>query len=269
MRALKHRGPIGDAMQLTFRKHLRRCVELLTQDSTPTLNDAAVHEIRIKIKKARALLQLARAALSQRRYERVKRKLRTTSHCLGGLRDATVRLDTSKRLMRPANPAKRAALLLKLNRQLQAARRRLTPSLRRAMAHDLVSAQKKFAGWSGSDAGWRVVGSGLRQAYARARDAFDSARLRPGNARLHGLRKRSKRLLYMCEFLGSLSPYAHSKAQQLRRLSAFLGTVHDLSLLQHATAPMLQQKALRLGAGIYHDSPQTFLKRVRKEGKKV
>jgi len=148
------------------------------------------------------------------------------------------------------------------------------------MAHDLMNAQKISSGCQGSDAGWNDLAESLRHEYARARKEFESARVAPSDQRLHGLRKRSKSLLYICEFLGTVSPYAKAKSTQLKRLAVCLGNFHDLWLLKHAniseyieemaaTKQMaLQQKALRLGANIYCDSPGTFTKCVRKQWKK-
>jgi CHAD domain-containing protein len=148
------------------------------------------------------------------------------------------------------------------------------------MAHDLINAQKISSEWPGSDAGWNALAESLRHEYARARKEFESARAAPSDQRLHGLRKRSKSLLYVCEFLGTVSPYAKAKSTQLNRLAVCLGNFHDLWLLKHANIPehieekagtkrrALQQRALRLGANIYCDSPGTFTKCVRKEWKK-
>ncbi|MBS0421217.1 MAG: CHAD domain-containing protein [Proteobacteria bacterium] len=122
-----------------------------------------------------------------------------------------------------------------------------------------------------------MLSRGLRHEYTGARDAFEAAREAPTDAHLHELRKRSKGLLYMCEFLGKLSSHADFEARQLKSFAACLGTMHDLSVLLSG-APSghiarladrkqsaLRQKLWTLGERIFSESPAKFTKRIHKE----
>jgi CHAD domain-containing protein len=279
MRALKPRDKVGSAVQSAFLNDAERCVELLTGKISEPITDGAVHEIRTRIKQMRALLYFVRAKMSKERYARVKRKLRQTSRSLGSLRDAKVMLTTSEKLLQHRRAAECAVLSDTLGRRLEAARRKLAPPRRRSMADDLVSAQDAVSGSSASEAGWKALAAGLRHEYRGARTAFEANRLAPSEPHLHELRKRAKGVLYMCQFLGEMSPYAGSQARRLKRLTDYLGRDHDLSVLRRATFSEhlermagtrqqgLQRKAARLGASLFVDSAATFTKRVHQEWK--
>lgn len=242
------------------------------------LSDAAVHEIRTRIKKMRGLLRLVRADIGAARYEQIDRRLQRTSHSLARARDARVMLSTCQSLLQHRAPADCARYLSALRQRLKAARKTLSAPRRRTLTLKLISVQKAVASWPESDGGWKELSKGLRLEYADARDALQTVRLR-ANAprRLHELRKRSKGLLYMCEFLGRISPHAGSKARQLKAFAACLGTVHDMSVLigevrsariariadQNQIA--LRQKAWRLGVRIFRESPAMFTRRAREE----
>jgi len=281
MYALEPRENVQRAVQAALTELSQQCVQLLTTAVSKPLTDQAVHEIRTRIKRMRALLRLVRADIGHARYEQARRKLKQTSHSLANVRDAKVMLTTCQQLLRRRTPSYRAAYSISLRRRLRAARGRFSPRTRRSMALKLMTIQKVVASWPGSDAGWKVLSRGLRHEYANTRDAFEAARQAPSDAHLHELRKRSKRLLYMCEFLGTLSASAHSEARQLKRFAAYLGAVHDLSVLMsavpsaqiarlaHQKQSALRQKGWTLGARIFSESPAKFTKRVHKEWRKL
>lgn len=213
----------------------------------------------------RALLRLVRAEMGRRRYTRARKRLRRTSRSLASVRDAKAILTLSEQLSRHRRRPKTPAASVKLHSQLAMARRELSASHRRSMARDLMSAQKTMARWAGSTASRDRLFSALRREYSRARAAFETTRRTPSSAHFHKLRKRTKSLLYMCEFLARVSPYAGSKATQLKQLSHCLGDVHDLAILRdtHTSGHIepivrgkqqtLQRDALRLAATVYSE----------------
>jgi len=151
-----------------------------------------VHEIRLRIKKIRALLRLIRTDIGERRYSTMKRHLQKTSRSLASVRDARVTLTTGEHLLRHLDSTDRAVLSVRLRNRLSAARWRLSPATRRTLAGKLDAAQKLVVDWPACDAGWKALGRGLRHEYASGCDAFESARAAPNGARVHELRKRSK-----------------------------------------------------------------------------
>ena len=147
------------------------------------------------------------------------------------------------------------------------------------MADDLVSVQDALLGSSASEAGWKGLGAGLRHEYRGARRALEANQLAPSESDLHELRKRAKGVLYMCQFLAEMSPYAGARAKLLKQLTDYLGRDHDLSVLRQTTSSahlermaaarqrVLQQKASKLGTTLFVDSPATFTKHVHREWK--
>ncbi len=130
---------------------------------------------------------------------------------------------------------------------------------------------------------------GLRSMYTKGRHALEIATADSSDSNLHELRKRSKDLLYACEFLGKASPRARSAATDLRRFTDLLGKHRDLAMLQGVVtagprmtersfrsqlvtlaareAALLRNRALRIGSGIYDESAATFVRRVRRDWK--
>jgi len=279
VRALDHFEDLQEAVRSEVTKNTRRCVKLLTDSGSNYLTDSAVHEIRVRIKKNRALLRLLRTDLGEDRYARVKRHLQQTSGSLASARDAKVTLTTGEHLLQHLDPTDRAVFCVTLRNRLSAARRRLSPAARRTLAGRLATVQQLVAHWPACSAGWKALARGLRHEYASGCDAFESARAAPSEARVHELRKRSKTLLYMCDFLRKMSPYASSKLTQLNRFAACLGTDHDLSILKrtvssrhlgrmaHRKQVALRKRAWQLGACIYGESPAHFTRHVHRDWK--
>jgi CHAD domain-containing protein len=254
-------------------------VKLLTARGSNYLTDSAVHEIRVRIKKNRALLRLVRAELGEDRYASVKRHLQQTGGSLASARDAKVTLAAGEHLLQHLDPTDRAVFCVTLRNRLSVARRKLSPAARRKLARKLAAVQEQLADWAACDTGWKTLARELRHEYASGCDAFESARAAPTEARVHELRKRSKTLLYMCDFLRTMSPYASARLTQLNRFAAFLGTDHDLSILKRAVPSRhlrrmarrkqiaLRKSAWQLGAGIYGESTAHFTRHVHRDWK--
>jgi CHAD domain-containing protein len=252
-------------------------------------SDAAIHDARKRIKRARAALRLLREALGEARFRRDNRALRDASAPLSTARDGRVLLETLEDLARNAARPERAALA-RMRQDLEAraarARRRLAGrphGLARTL--DLLRSAGESAGSGGGAHGWSALGPGLCRVYRSGRRALDRAVSSPTDDNLHELRKQVKYLWHALAILEPLRPSRLARAaKQAHRLSRNLGQDHDLALLRQcavstcaparSAAPVLraidrrrtalQRRALALARRAYTETPRAYVTRLHR-----
>ncbi|MCE3026458.1 CHAD domain-containing protein [Salinicola sp. DM10] len=218
----------------------------------------AIHELRKRCKKIRALLRLVRPALGKR-YARENRRFRDLARQVSGRRDEQVLLETFDALL--------AHYRDEIDRRhYTAIRARLKARRERTLADELGGEGKGGEGKGGEGKvgsegavdtaaleaaldearqavlGWRLKGpqrdawqAGLAMTYRRLDDAGETAAEEGSVVALHEWRKRVKYHRYHCELLRSLwkAPLT-VRAEEAHRLSDLLGDDHDLAMLAAA-----------------------------------
>jgi CHAD domain-containing protein len=251
MRALKRDEKVGDVIRLVVQKSTHAAVTLLAGRQGSTLTDEAIHDLRKEVKMLRSLLRLVRADMGGPRFRRANRCLREASRPLSGVRDAKVALTSCDQLMGRCHSSNTARKRLHagLARRLEAARVRVaaSPATRRVIAGRLRTAERLVSDWHASPGSWKNLSRGLRSMYVKGREALEMTAADRSDANLHELRKRSKDLLYTCEFLRRASPRARSLFADLKRFTDLLGKHRDLAMLQGlmASGRLVQEGALR------------------------
>lgn len=208
-----------------------------TEGPKPKLDrPTAIHQVRKRCKKARAVLRLVKHAYAD--YARDKDHLRDTAAALGGLRDATANLEAYDRLMdhfqdqidRPAFAPIRAWLTRERTALAQTVD---TEDLLAQARKNLDKARTRAANMHLSKQGFDALEPGLTQYYDRGRDAIRSPADQPDAEDLHDWRKRAKDHWYHARLLTGLWPAAmgahHDTADDLGEL---LGDDRDLILLR-------------------------------------
>ena len=256
------------------------------------ISDHAVHEARQGIKKARATLRLLRDAISDEEYRRENAVLRDAAQPLSGRRDATVLIDTLRRMVKAGgggrirNSTRAFGLALKQERQ-QATR------ASRARAGGIVSARNalrlqrtRVSRLALTGGKWSIIEAALRRVYANGRRCMREARRQPIAENLHEWRKQVKYLRYELRLLEPAWPGVIGElVDQAHHLSDYLGDDHDLAVLRRKVkdyakeltetngvedvVPVidrcrerLQTKALVLGARVYEERPRRFVARI-------
>lgn len=194
----------------------------------------AVHEYRKALRRARAVIRLARPLLGPGCFRALVDELRTALRGTSPLRDATVLLQTLDAL--PDEAATRRAR--RALRELLEAERAEAPAgdsaleLRRSLSI-VEPLPQRFAACLPAHLRWRQLRAGLARSYRRARRARRRA-LRGGeDADVHAFRKRVKELRYQLELLEAAGGGEPSRPHRaLARLAAELGAVTDLTLLR-------------------------------------
>lgn len=289
--------PVADAASLAF--EVRRTAAALLDDAMGHAcdpgrvgADAAVHEVRKRIKELRALLRLAGPWLIDERsgpvHPRENDALRIAAGALGEARDAAVMLQTLDALVGDSGMAPQ---------ELQALRRVLS---RRAEEHDprgggfeaarqiLEAVRARSAEWrfAGEGEAWAQIGPNLRRIYRRGRRAMRAAGQTADAEAWHAWRRRAKDLRYALELLRlSAPPIMEGSISVARKLTDRLGEDHDLAVLlefiRAAEPPLMEQAtasalnlaaqsrsgklrctAMRDGEWLYGERPRALARRI-------
>lgn len=209
-------------------------------------SQAAVHEARKALTKARANLRLLRPALGESIYRRENAALREAAHGLNAARDASVLLQTLRSLQRRERALRGSTVVAALARSLASAQSKAQGRLRRPQVLDPLRGAVKHAEgrarrWPVGRHGWMVLGPALRRIYRTGRRRTPSARSLPPDEALHEWRKQVKYLRYALKSLKPIAPGAFGALERRAHdLSDHLGQAHDLALLA--------QRAMAYGA---------------------
>jgi CHAD domain-containing protein len=195
--------------------------------------DERVHEVRLCLKRARAVVSLV-AVEAGKPALRDDRRLREIGRALGPWRDRAVAREALARLSRTPGRARGVAVASgsPLDRWLHRALatddagRRLA-----AAAAALERATSAVGGWHVGH-GRRAVRAGFEDAYRRARRAYRRASEDAAPERFHSWRKAVKRLGYQVELLEVRAPGASVGGARLKQLARLLGDLHDLEVLR-------------------------------------
>jgi CHAD domain-containing protein len=244
-----------------------------------------VHATRKSLKRARALLRLARPALRKEAYARTNRRLRDIGRSVSPLRDARASVDIlasvrermdKKSVVRELAPLAKNLRMTLAQRQARSEHRRVAK--RAASALVPVIRQLRFLFGQLSTA--TVIDKGLRRIYRRGRRALDMARSKQSPLNLHELRKQAKYLRNAID--GEGIPVRHPRdAKKFNILADWLGEYHDLDVLltiaDRDKTPLkdnarkslvaaikrredkLQRRSLRLAKRLFARKPRTFV----------
>ena len=196
----------------------------------------AVHEFRKALRRARAVVRLARPVLGDASYLELVHPLRDALRGTSPLRDAAVLLQTLDSL--PERAALRPARKV-LRRLLEQERTAAGPGdpvveLRRSL--QLVEPMpERLQACLPGELRWRQLRAGLERSYRRTRRARKRAFRSREDADVHRFRKRAKELRYQLELLDAAGGGKPGRAHRaLAALAEALGEVTDLTLLRRS-----------------------------------
>jgi CHAD domain-containing protein len=237
----------GGRPRRQLRRTARREVERALADLDLDDRHAAVHAVRKRGKRLRALLRLVRDAAPEL-YQRENRAIRDTARRVAGLRDATVAIESFEALLASYGDEitvedlapvweglvdRRAALVEQDGLEASLA----------AVREDLEDLRARIDRWKLDGDGFAVLAAGLGRTYRRGRDALDEVAADPTTAALHEWRKRVKYHRYHLELLHEAWPQVlRAHREQLHVLTDLLGEDHDLAVLR----------------AVLHDGPDRF-----------
>src|ERR671910_1096929 len=236
---LKDSEGMASGLRRIARKELEKAGAELAGESGSGA-DEAVHETRKHLKKARAVLRLARADIGNGTRRAENDRLRAIQGRLSGPRDAQVLLETLAALCGPSGRKLPQRTTRKLRDPLRAQRDRARDGQaeRRAAAiEELADARARVEDWPLTDETFDVAAVGLRRIYRDGRSARDAAERSTAAEAWHEWRKRVKDLWYAARILQPAAPVElGALVDQADTLADLLGDHNDLAVLRGAVA---------------------------------
>jgi CHAD domain-containing protein len=267
--------PLAEGVRRIARGQIDGAIEGLKSARDDDIG-AAVHDVRKRFKRIRALARLSRDAIGTEVYRQENAAFREAGRRFAGVRDAKVLVETLDALTRRyADELPKGAfrgLRDTLAAEAEATHDRAR-DVRDAIA-GLESARVRVTAWPlPEDAGYEALASGFERIYRRGRKALRAARKHPGDEALHDLRKRVKDLWHAAQIAGPVDEKRMRKlAKRAHKLSSTLGDHHDLSVLRDAAAErreLLAPGELRLLRGLVDRRQKRLARRAFKRAKKV
>jgi len=247
---------------------LRRLVAGVAKDieALPESAEDRVHDIRVRMKKFRAVLLLAESALERPEFEKSDKLARTLKDQFGSVRDDDVQTELLLDLLEKPE-ALAAAAALGLN--CPNAQRAPETATARETCSALASQADRFQleKLAGSDIFEAWLGS-----YRNSRRAMRACRKDVADDTVfHEWRKRVKELLYQSATIGSPLDKIVPKAD---RLASALGSHHDLAILTGRLAAhlagsnaeraavskrkLVARRALVMGSRLFAEKPSAM-----------
>ncbi len=210
----------------------------------------AIHDVRVFIKRLRAMLWFARPALPAAVEKEARERLTTSARLLAGERDLAVARITLERLGRKTeHPGKRVAVARATRCCSQDAGEAGKNTLRNQLkkSSDLLRQTiKDIITNASEDLRWLSPSKRLKKAIQTTHEAGKKAQRTKDDTDFHVWRKKAKRLLYIAEL--TTDP-GHSVAQkQLNKLQTLLGNDHDcvMAAKRLQTAPLPRSDRLHV-----------------------
>ena len=201
----------------------------------------AIHGVRKRIKKIRALFRLVRSELSGQDFKRKNTYYRLIGQQLSHLRDATVMINTAEKLRGAypdqISPEVFAAIQKALVQQQDQANRDFfdDPDKIREVTDAFRQARLRVAGLSKHPNAFWMMAPNLKGIYRQARKALKVVAKDPSIHHLHELRKEVKTLWYHTRLLQPIWPGLFGAYErELGRLGELLGDDHDAGVLSQA-----------------------------------
>jgi CHAD domain-containing protein len=275
-------APVPDALRAVLVERLEHAHDAL-RDADPDAAAEAVHGARKDIKKARALLRLARPGLPEETYRSENAALREVARSLTAAREADVLTETlelvAARLVGRMPEPELEALRVRVA-EIAASSRPPQASGASAIPDETIGALAEAVVRAGAleldrcDTDTLVAGS--VRAYAHGVRALTVAQHDTTAANLHDWRKRAKDLWYHQRLLRDAWPELFkAQADAADRLTKLLGDDHDLAqLAEHLPdepdvleaitelRAELQADAFTLGLHLYAEKPKAFGRRL-------
>jgi len=264
-------------LQASAGRFLRKSIRSLLGQSEALIPDSqfpdakAVHDIRVNMKRGRAVLKLLRASPRSRFYRRENNALRDISSLFSHSRESEVLKKTLTTLARQHPDIFTSAI-----------RNMIQGEAKNIFSHKLTHNEEENITASARQllrCAWYRIGfvtlttvsretllDGLWISFYRAEDAFNNAQITGAPAEIHEFRKRSKDLLYQCRFFSDYNPGHFEQIYcSLAEICTLLGKCNDLAVagnIAAACTELSDDKEMRIAIGIIEEERGKLMKRI-------
>ncbi|WP_089661077.1 CHAD domain-containing protein [Christiangramia echinicola] len=261
--------------------------------SLDTLNiHEAIHDIRKRFKKLRALARLVRDEMGEENYKKINIYFRDLGREISDLRDLTAHLETIALLNERYGKHIYVNFFSTLHKQIEKERDTMEKELRESnffsehLVDKLKQAQKELLKWPVHNNDIQIILPSIKRVYKRGKKALEKSYKNPTKENFHEWRKRVKYLWYQTLLLQDTWPqFFETLELELHELADFLGNDHDLMVFQlkvnsgdidikdpqqlelmnaiiNQYSKTLRDNAKTKGELIYAESPADFTKRI-------
>lgn len=263
--------------------------------SLETLNiHEAIHDIRKRLKKLRALSRLVRDELGEENYKSINIYFRDLGREISEFRDLTAHLETIELLNQRYGKYIYVNFFKTFEKQIEAERNEMEETLKSRnffsdhLVEKLKKAQEELIHWPVESNKIDIILPSLQRVYKRGVKALKEAYKNPTPENFHEWRKRVKYLWYQTLLLQEIWPdFFDTLEAEIHQLADYLGDDHDLMVLKdkiamddfsvkdknkeelmlamiHEYSEYLRENAKTKGQLIYAESPKDFKKRIGK-----
>jgi CHAD domain-containing protein len=232
---IKRKEGVAEAVRRIVREQLGRAIAV-ARDRT-IAQDERVHEVRTRLKRSRAALELIRTQVGNPAL-RDDRRLRDAGRRLSRPRDLAIHAQTFHALGARLQSGLAPRQLARIGASEQQIRAALHPEEVERQLRETVQTLRRLRRGLG---GWGVggcppaIGSGVTETYRRGLQKLAAARERPSPERLHDWRKHVKALAYELRIIGGAVPELRTTLiPKVEKLGEVLGEIHDLDSLRAA-----------------------------------
>jgi CHAD domain-containing protein len=285
---LQNQESVPDGIKRVVLEQLDKALDQTT--ATNRNQDAAIHDVRVCLKKARAALRLVRPAVDAALFRQENAGFRNAGRRLSAVRDSAAILEIFDKLTDRFAAQLAANAFTELRQSLSqstTARRTEKQQALAAVARTLTAARRRVERWPIHEDGFLALRPGLKNTYRRGRRSFVTAFEQPSVENFHAWRKEVKSLWYQLRLLKPIwPPMMGTLADELKTLGDRLSDDHDLAVLRQRVLDQaeklgdrttlealialidqrrgeLQVEAKHLGERLYAEKPQTFVGRLQ------
>lgn len=198
----------------------------------------AVHDIRKRLKKLRALARLVRDEMGKENYKSINIYYRDLGRELADFRDLTAHIESIEALRARYGDHLYVNFFNSVIKQVEKERDKMEEELkaRDFFSEHLVSkleyARKEMVKWPVKTNDISIILPSINRVYTRGKKALENAYKDPGKENFHEWRKRVKYLWYQMLLLQDTWPELFSTFEaEIHELADFLGNDHDLMVL--------------------------------------
>jgi CHAD domain-containing protein len=282
---------------------LRHIVDELIESAIACIKERSrereedLHQVRLAIKRLRAILRLLQPLVSKTFFKRENARLRSAARRLARLRDLAVARRTLEQVTDKLASHSQDAAVLEVFESFLAqtpASSHYDEDREAALGHAgraLAQTHHAFHALPLPDRGWKTIEPGLKKLYRQNRTWMKCASSSDKDEDFHEWRKNVKHYFYLLKMLTPMWPSRLGKTvKHLDCLQDKLGKDHDLAVLKsflvkHLTNPgyrkpvgqviqylekrsaKFRKQSVALGKTLFDDKPRHWMKALRKRWK--
>ncbi|SDR96700.1 CHAD domain-containing protein [Gramella sp. MAR_2010_147] len=279
-----------EEIQLIFEAEVNGCIEALRDLDI----HEAIHDIRKRMKKLRALARLFRDEMGEKEYKALNIRFRDLGREISSLRDLTAHLETLENLKSRYGKYLYKSFFNSVEKNLENEREKLTDELSNKefftgyLMEELTSIKSEINQWPVNSNNINIILPSIQRVYERGVKGMKKAYKTQTSEDFHEWRKRVKYLWYQLLLLQDTWPqFFESLEAEVHLLADYLGDDHDLMLFREKVlseefdlkdeeqkemyealiaefSDTLRNEAKVKGELIYAENPEDFKNRIGK-----